>query len=131
MKTGQPDYYIPSGQTVSQDVKNVFIRVCKQMAKLLQVSMDFFCKCIVWTKYLPERNLMGHPALGLMCGCHPTTKHSLLLPPTSRATASRYVSCWTWSRLHNHILGSILQLHLKKSSKILGYLKRLVSNIIF
>jgi hypothetical protein len=36
MKTGQPDYYIPSPTTVSRDVKNVFVNVRKRMAKMLQ-----------------------------------------------------------------------------------------------
>lgn len=38
MKTGRPDYYIPSPSTVSRDVKQVFIRVRKRIAKMLQVS---------------------------------------------------------------------------------------------
>src|SRR5882724_3989881 len=37
MKTGRPDYYIPSPTTVSWDVKRVFVNVCKWMAKMLQV----------------------------------------------------------------------------------------------
>lgn len=37
MKTGRPEYYIPSPQTVSRDVKKVFVRVRKRIAKMLQV----------------------------------------------------------------------------------------------
>ncbi len=37
MKTGRPDYHIPSLETVSHDVKDVFVRVCKCIAKMLQV----------------------------------------------------------------------------------------------
>jgi hypothetical protein len=37
MKTGRPEYYIPSPSTVSRDVKQVFVRVRKRMAKMLQV----------------------------------------------------------------------------------------------
>jgi hypothetical protein len=37
MKTGRPDYYIPSDQTVSRDVRRVFLRVRKRIAKMLQV----------------------------------------------------------------------------------------------
>jgi len=37
MKTGRPDYYIPSPTTVSRDVKKVFVNVRKRMAKILQV----------------------------------------------------------------------------------------------
>ena len=32
MKTGQPDYHIPSVKTVSCDVKDVFVCVCKCIA---------------------------------------------------------------------------------------------------
>jgi hypothetical protein len=38
MKTGRPDYHIPSPQTVSRDVRNVFVGVRKRVAKMLQVS---------------------------------------------------------------------------------------------
>ena len=37
MKTGWPDYYIPSPTTVSRDVKKVFVNVHQRMAKMLQV----------------------------------------------------------------------------------------------
>jgi hypothetical protein len=36
MKTGRPDYYIPSPTTVSRDVKRVFANVRKCIAKMLQ-----------------------------------------------------------------------------------------------
>jgi hypothetical protein len=38
MKTGQPGYYIPSPNTVSHDVKKVFIMCRQRIAKMLQVS---------------------------------------------------------------------------------------------
>ncbi len=37
MKTGRPEYHIPSPETVSRDVKKVFLHVRKRMAKMLQV----------------------------------------------------------------------------------------------
>ena len=37
MKTRRPEYHIPSMQTVSHDVKWVFVQVCKHIAKMLQV----------------------------------------------------------------------------------------------
>jgi hypothetical protein len=40
MKTGRPDYYIPSAETVSRDVKMVFVRVRKRIAKMLQVKSN-------------------------------------------------------------------------------------------
>lgn len=36
MKTGRPEYYIPSPATVSRDVKMVFVNTRKQIAKMLQ-----------------------------------------------------------------------------------------------
>lgn len=36
MKTGRPDYYIPSPTTVSRDVKKVFVNVRNRIAKMLQ-----------------------------------------------------------------------------------------------
>lgn len=38
MKTGRPEYYIPSPSTVSWDVRLVFANVRKRMAKMMQVS---------------------------------------------------------------------------------------------
>jgi hypothetical protein len=40
MKTGRPDYYIPSAETVSRDAKMVFVRVRKRIAKMLQVQFN-------------------------------------------------------------------------------------------
>lgn len=37
MKTGRPGYHIPSAETVSCDVKGVFVRVRQRIAKMLQV----------------------------------------------------------------------------------------------
>ena len=37
MKTGCPGYHIPSAETVSCDVKRVFIEVCKRIAQMLKV----------------------------------------------------------------------------------------------
>ena len=39
MKTGRPECYMPSAETISRDVKKVFNGVCKQIAKMLQVSL--------------------------------------------------------------------------------------------
>ena len=40
MKTGRPEYHIPSPQTVSRDVKKVFARVRKRIASMLQVMFN-------------------------------------------------------------------------------------------
>ena len=38
MKIGRLEYHIPSAETVSRDVQNVFVNVRKHIAKMLQVS---------------------------------------------------------------------------------------------
>ena len=38
MKTGRPAYYIPSTETVSRNVKRIFVNVRKRIANMLQVS---------------------------------------------------------------------------------------------
>lgn len=40
MKTGRPECYIPSAETVSRDVKNTFVTIRGQVAKMLQVSLE-------------------------------------------------------------------------------------------
>jgi hypothetical protein len=40
MKIGRPEYYIPSAETLSRDVKNVFICMRGQIAKSLQVRVS-------------------------------------------------------------------------------------------
>ncbi len=40
MKTGRPEIYIPSAETLSRDVKNVFVGVCKRISNMLQVSFN-------------------------------------------------------------------------------------------
>jgi hypothetical protein len=37
MKTGRPDCYIPSAETLSRDIKNVFVCVRELIANMLQV----------------------------------------------------------------------------------------------
>jgi hypothetical protein len=44
MKTGRPGYYIPSPSTVSRDVKVVFAKTRKRIAKLLQVLINHSLK---------------------------------------------------------------------------------------
>jgi hypothetical protein len=39
MKTGRPDYYLPSASTVSRDVKEVFKKVQSRIATMLQVRI--------------------------------------------------------------------------------------------
>lgn len=40
MKTGRPEYYIPSRVTVARDVKFVFKKARERIAKLLQVKIS-------------------------------------------------------------------------------------------
>ena len=45
MKTGRPEYYIPSASTVLCDVEQVFTKVRSRIAKMLQVRI----KSATWT----------------------------------------------------------------------------------
>ena len=40
MKTGRPEYYIPSATTVSRDVRIVFARTHARIGQMLQVSLN-------------------------------------------------------------------------------------------
>ena len=40
MKTGRPDYYLPSRVTVARDVKQVFKNTRERIATMLQVSIS-------------------------------------------------------------------------------------------
>jgi hypothetical protein len=40
MKTGRPAYHIPSPETVSRDVQNVFVQVRKRIEKMIQVGIS-------------------------------------------------------------------------------------------
>ena len=39
MKTGRPGYRIPTAETVSRDVRHVFVQACKRIAKMLKVIL--------------------------------------------------------------------------------------------
>ena len=43
MKTGRPEYYIPSHYTVARDVKLVFSRTRDRVSKMLKVGLLAFC----------------------------------------------------------------------------------------
>ena len=43
MKTGCPDYHIPSAETVSQDVKKVFVRCCQRISQMHKVHQSILC----------------------------------------------------------------------------------------
>jgi len=38
MKTGRPEYFLPSAETVARDVRQVFVHSRQRVAKLLRVS---------------------------------------------------------------------------------------------
>jgi hypothetical protein len=47
MKTGRPEYHIPSAGTVTSDVWNVFINIQRHIARILQVSTMIYVFLIV------------------------------------------------------------------------------------
>ena len=42
MKTGRPEYYLPSPSTVARDVRMVFKCMRERIAKMTMVSIEFF-----------------------------------------------------------------------------------------
>jgi hypothetical protein len=53
MKTGRPADQIPSPATMSRDVKTIFVKVCKRIAKMLQVCISFDIQPRKKTSYSP------------------------------------------------------------------------------
>ncbi|KAI9456117.1 hypothetical protein BJY52DRAFT_1204843 [Lactarius psammicola] len=49
MKTGRPDYYIPSVEVLSHDVKNVFVRVCERIVKFQEIDGKLSFATDAWT----------------------------------------------------------------------------------
>lgn len=47
MKTGRPDYYIPSPETVSRDTKQVFVKCRQRIGTMLQVSNNLIIEFII------------------------------------------------------------------------------------
>ena len=77
MKTGQPEYYIPSPETVSRDVKVVFTRACQRIATMLQVS-PYLSACILQSLVLTHcRDMMAILVSLRMHGHHPIIVHLL------------------------------------------------------
>jgi len=58
MKTGRPDYYIPSARTVSRDVKKVFTQCRERIAKMLHVCEQDKMRVECLNMNEPVRNTM-------------------------------------------------------------------------
>lgn len=58
MKTGRPEHYIPSPETVSRDVKKVFVRCRQRIAAMLQVKSSIQSKNTDINKLGRTRNTM-------------------------------------------------------------------------
>ena len=52
MRTGRPEYYLPSCSTVSRDVRLVFARTRNRIAKMLRVSSNTYHR-EVKLRYIP------------------------------------------------------------------------------
>jgi hypothetical protein len=77
MKTGRPEYSMPSESTVSRDVKKVFLKVRGRIAKILQVriQVSYIITYDDKSNLLLSRNMTVPSALGPTRGRHLTTKH--------------------------------------------------------
>lgn len=60
MKTGRPEYYLPSRRTVARDVRQVFKRTRKRIAKMLQVVRLRHLNFYKTETYHNTRNITEH-----------------------------------------------------------------------
>ena len=124
MKTGRPRYYIPSPDTVSRDVKKVFVMCRQRIAKMLQVSklstlngIDVRLLC---------RSMTELSVFRLTLGLRRTTKPMLLSRLPSKSMVSNIPCCsmsWRWRNLTR---GLILLLRLRRYLMTLEYQRRSV-----
>lgn len=77
MKTGHPEYYIPSPMTISHDIHLVFARCREWIGKILTVSEDSWNETCTSLKKL-NRSMMGSLALQSTHGPHQTIMCMLL-----------------------------------------------------
>ena len=96
MKTGQPEFYIPSPETVSHDVKKAFIRCCQRIVTMLQVGN----KCVNMILELNIVNLLqGYDG-------------ALNFATDAQSLCLHYSPLWA-GRWQCHILDWTLLLHLQ------------------
>jgi hypothetical protein len=103
MKTGRPHHYLPSPSTVGRDVCQVFVRVQRQIANLLHVSLvSILIMSIVSlsTGRHMKVTLVSQPTHGP----HPITMPMLPFQSTSFTTMSRSACFWTSLRLLHYVL---------------------------
>ena len=113
MKTSRPEYRLLSPQTVSRDVKHVFVNVRKRIAKMLQVRSTYqntWCKN--W--YLVNRSMTALLISLRMLGPHRIVERLLQWPRISSIKVSPYPYYLISSRSLARILESILLLHSPK-----------------
>ena len=78
MKTGRPGYRLPSPPTVSRDVKSVFVKVRKRIAKTLQVGINaYYYTTSTENSLALTRNTTEPSALRQMLGRRQTTRRTL------------------------------------------------------
>jgi len=76
MKTGRPEYHIPSVETLSCDVKNVFVRVREHIARMLRVSYIYNTRLPMYSPLI-HRNMTANSTSPPMPGPHLITRHTL------------------------------------------------------
>jgi hypothetical protein len=98
MKTGRPKSYITSAETVSHDVKNVFVSTCRLIAKMLQVSLLYKTMQLDY----------------------------LLMMPQCQSFSGTLNFATDTSMLHNHKAYVALTMHLECNGKLLSTLLNVV-----
>jgi hypothetical protein len=77
MKTGRPNYYLPSQSTVGRDVRNIFLNARERLAIYLQVGQPLL---ILYHTESTHQDLPG--ALGLATDCWTSPNHQAFLAVT-------------------------------------------------
>jgi hypothetical protein len=109
MKTGRPEYHIPSMHTVSRDVKQAFVEARKGVAKMLQVTYNKLLYKYKYTKILPNtRNTKGSSTMPQMPGLLRIIKLMSHLLSTLRMKGLRFPCFWTWLKLRRRTQGLTL-----------------------
>ena len=89
MKTGRPEYYIPSHYTVARDVKLVFAHMWNRISKMLRVRLLVLMRQKM--ELIDNRSMMDASVLRQMDGPHQIIVHFLLFLHTQHQVVSHFV----------------------------------------
>ena len=122
MKTGRPEYWLPSPSMSAHDVKLVFAKTRNRIARILKVRQRYHLT--MWNLHI-IRNTPEPSVLLQMHGPLQTIRHTLRLRSTSSKMVFRFQCCLILSRSLAPIPAWTSQRCFETFWKILVYLRRL------